>query len=230
MTKTCVLPFNSSETVTNISSHILTQDERESLKFGLSHAIFPPIINKTDIYASFESIYQSMKSRIIDKSNDSKVKSDLYHITQLYVNSFKPSNKDIQNHKVLKNLHKNKDILILKQDKGNGMVILYKVDYIKGINEIVIDKNKFKELPNHPTINREDNLQRFSGILKPKVKLKRHTIQFIDKNKFKELPNHPTINREDNLQRFSGILKTKVKLKRHIQFNLLIRLPASAYL
>ena len=80
------------------------------------------------------------------------------HIAQLYVNSFKPSKKDIQNHKVLKILHKNKDIVILKQDKGNGIVILCKVDYIKGINEIVNDKNNFKEFPNHPTINREGNL------------------------------------------------------------------------
>ena len=77
LTKNCVLPFNSSETVTNISSHILTQDERESLKFGWSHSIFPPNINKTDIYASFESIYQSMKSCLIDKSNEIKLKSDL---------------------------------------------------------------------------------------------------------------------------------------------------------
>ena len=52
------------------SSHKLTKDDSEALKFGLSHSIFPPNINKTDIYASFESIYQSMKSRLIDKSDD----------------------------------------------------------------------------------------------------------------------------------------------------------------
>jgi len=62
LTKNCVLPFDSSETVRNISSHKLTQDESEALKFGLSHSIFPPSINKTDIYASYESIYQSMNS------------------------------------------------------------------------------------------------------------------------------------------------------------------------
>ena len=66
----------------------LTQNESEALKFGLSHSIFPPNINKTDIYTSFESIYKSMKSRLIDKSNDNKLKSDLSHIAQLYVKSF----------------------------------------------------------------------------------------------------------------------------------------------
>ena len=90
-----------------------------------------------------------MKSRLIDKSNDSTLKSDFSKITQLYVNKFQPSNKDIKTHKVLKSLHKNKDIIILKPDKGN----------------------KFKELSNDPTINREGKLQRFLKELKKKGKI-----------------------------------------------------------
>ena len=127
LTKKCVLPFDSSETITNISSQILTRDEREALKFGLSHFTPPPpYINKTDVYASFESIYQSMKSHLVDKRNDSKLKTDLSYIAQLYVNSFQPSNKDTKTHEVLKSLYKNKDIVTLKPDKGNGVVVLNK--------------------------------------------------------------------------------------------------------
>ena len=37
-----------------------------------------------------------MKNHLIGKSDDSKLKSDLSHIVQLYVTSFKPSNKDIK--------------------------------------------------------------------------------------------------------------------------------------
>ena len=51
------------------------------------------------------------------------------------------------------------------------MVVLNKVDYIKGVNEIVNDKNKFKELPNDPTINREGKLQRFLRNLRKKGKI-----------------------------------------------------------
>ena len=112
-----------------------------------------------------------MKSRLLDKSTDNKLKSDLSHIAQLYVNSFRPSNKDIKTHKVLKNLHKNKDIVILKPDKGNGVVVLNKLDYIKGINDIINDKQKFKELSTDPTINREGKLQRFLRELKKKGKI-----------------------------------------------------------
>ena len=99
------------------------------------------------------------------------MKFDLSHIAQLYVNSFQPSNKDIKTHKVLKSLHKNKDIVILEPDKGNGVVLLNRVGYIKGINDIINDRHKFKELSNDPTINREGKLQRFLRELKRKVKL-----------------------------------------------------------
>ena len=90
---------------------------------------------------------------------------------QLYVNSFQPSNKDIKTHQVLKSLHKNKDTSILKPDKGNGMVVLNRVDYIKGITDIINDRHKFKELSNDPTINREGKLQRFLRELKKKGKI-----------------------------------------------------------
>ena len=70
-------------------------------------SIFPPYINKTDIYASFESIYQSMKSHLLDKRNDSKLGVELSHVARLYANSVKPSNKDIETHNVLKRLRKN---------------------------------------------------------------------------------------------------------------------------
>ena len=45
--KNCVMPFDSKDIVTNVSSYKLTQDESEALQFGLSHSIVPPYLNKT---------------------------------------------------------------------------------------------------------------------------------------------------------------------------------------
>ena len=42
LTKNCVLPFFSKETVTNISSHKLAFGEGVALKFGLTHSVVPP--------------------------------------------------------------------------------------------------------------------------------------------------------------------------------------------
>ena len=96
LTKTCVLPFDSKDVVTNISSYTLSQNESEALKFGLSQSIVPPYINKTDIFVSFESIFNSMTSHLHDKNDEIKLKSDLSHLAHLYANSFKLSPKDLK--------------------------------------------------------------------------------------------------------------------------------------
>ena len=171
LTKNCVLPLDSKDIVTNISSYTLTQDESKALKFGLSHSIVPPYINKTDIFASFESIFNAMISRLLNKKDENKLKTDLSHLAHLYVNSFELSPKDIKIHKVLENLHKNNEIVVLKPDKGNGVVILNRSDYTESILNIINDTHKFKELYSDPTIIREGKLQRFLRDLKKNDKI-----------------------------------------------------------
>ena len=100
LTKNCILPFLSKETVTNISSHKLTFDG--ALKFGLTHSIVPFKLGKTDISPCFETIFQSMNSNLVDKRDESKLRADLSHLAQSYVNSFRPSQHDIKIHKNIK--------------------------------------------------------------------------------------------------------------------------------
>ena len=69
------------------------------------------------------------------------------------------SPKDIKTHKILKNLHKNNNIVILKPDKGNGVVVLNSTDYIEGILSIINVTHEFKELDNDPTVIRQGKLQ-----------------------------------------------------------------------
>ena len=166
LTRNCVLPFDSKDTITNISSHKLTEDETEALKFGLSHSIVPPYVNKTDIFACFESIFHSMAGRLIDRKYEHKLKADLSQMANVYVNSFKLSPKDIKTHKVLRNRHNNNDLVVLKPDKGNGVVILHRSDYTEGILNIINDIHKVKELDSDPTIIREGKLQRLLRDLK----------------------------------------------------------------
>ena len=140
----------------------------------------PPNISKTDTYASIASTYQSMKSRLIDKSNNNKLKSSLSHIAQLYVNSFQLSNRDIKIHKLLKGLHQNEHMVIFKADKRNRVGILNKVDYIKSINGIKMICIDLRNLQMTLIFTDKGNYSFFSGILKRKVKLiKIYTILFI---------------------------------------------------
>ena len=48
--------------------------------------------------------------------------------------------------KALKDLLPRKDIMIQQADKSNAVVIFNKSDYIKGMTEMLLDKDKFKKL------------------------------------------------------------------------------------
>ena len=72
------------------------------------------------------------------------------------------------NHHVLRNLRKNKDIVITKPDKGNGVVILDRKLYNNAIEEIISDTSKFEKLNEDPTLKSEASLQRFLCKLKQK--------------------------------------------------------------
>ena len=77
----------------------------------------------------------------------------------------------MKKHKVLKRLHKNEKIAILRADKGNSVVIVNKDDYMNGIMDVINDRSKFKKLSTDPTLTRENKLQRFLRELKNKGKI-----------------------------------------------------------
>ena len=171
LTKNCVLPFNSKEAITNLSSHKLTDNEREALQYSLSHSIVPMYINKTYISICFATICQSMTSRLIDKKDERKLKADLSYLAQIYANSFKPSAKDNKTHKALKNLRKNSNVIFLKLDKGKGVLVVNKEDHIKGILDMLNGTSKVAKFESDPTINIEGSLQRFLRYLKNNGKI-----------------------------------------------------------
>ena len=50
--------------------------------------------------------------------------------------------------------------MILRPDKGNGVVIMNRKHYICGMNNIINDRSKFKLLTKDPTSLREGQLQK----------------------------------------------------------------------
>ena len=64
-------------------------------------------------------------------------------------------------HGILKKLRTRKDIVIVRPDKGSGVVILDRDIYDRKILEIINDTTKFKKLKDNPTLTREGQLQRF---------------------------------------------------------------------
>ena len=126
LTKDISLPFRSDETVTNLSSYTPTQEELEVLKHGLSYAIQPARIDKTDVFASFELIHRFMKENICceNEPHAAELRSKLSHLANSYITTYKPRAAALKTHRVLTRLKRNKNIVILKPDKGNATVII----------------------------------------------------------------------------------------------------------
>ena len=61
--------------------------------------------------------------------------------------------------KILKEL--NEKYAILKPDKGNGVVLLKKVDYISSMTELFADRTKFRKLDKNNTLTQLTTLQTY---------------------------------------------------------------------
>ena len=86
---------------------------------------------------------------------------ELSHLAHVYVASHTPSASDLKKNKILKELRKNKNVVLLKPDKGNGIVVMDRDVYDLGILNIINNNTKFKVIENDPTLQREAKLQRY---------------------------------------------------------------------
>ena len=163
-----VLPFKSHDVITNLSDYQLKQEESDLLKYGLSHAMPPMKVNKTDVLLTFEQIYKCLSTELIDKGNEDILKTELSHLANNYHTKYKPSLATIRKHKIIKRLRDKNDLIFVRPDKGNGLVIMNRIDYITKMVTIINDVSKFKLLNNDPTKTREVKLQNFLRSLKGK--------------------------------------------------------------
>ena len=80
----------------------------------------------------------------------------------------KRKNKNKQTKIALQNLTKNKDIIITKPNKGNGVVILDRKLFDNATQKIISDTSKFEELDEQPIVELEGSIQRLLHKLKQK--------------------------------------------------------------
>ena len=120
LTKACSLPiFTANETITNLKQYKLSQEESDLLKAGLYFSIQPHKIRKSEIFTTFEKIHRSFINNLKSHETKSQIKSHLSYLANSYFYNYKPSPRILRQHCVLRNLRKNKDIVITKPDKGN---------------------------------------------------------------------------------------------------------------
>ena len=85
-------------------------------------------IRKSEIFTTFEKIHRSFLSNFKSEKTKSQINAYLSYLSNSYFYNYKPSPSILRQHRVLRNLRKNKEIVITKPDKGNhprnGVVIL----------------------------------------------------------------------------------------------------------
>ena len=125
LTGNCSLTiFTSNETITNLTQYELSLEESDLLKASLYFSIQPDKSRKSEIFTTFKKIHRSFINNLKSEETKNQIKAHLSYLANSYFYNYKSSPRILRQHHVLQNFRKNKDIVITKPDKGNGVVIL----------------------------------------------------------------------------------------------------------
>ncbi|CAF3597166.1 unnamed protein product [Rotaria socialis] len=181
---------NDPKVVTNMSSHVLSNEETLCLANGLNYGLVPKRIDSmnvvsnveqffhhvTDIFQQHKEFMKELRENEVKMDSDVRVlntkeltlASDLRWITRSYLRKAedfrlqknKIDSKEEDYRHLLKKLKENTSIIITRPDKGRGVVVMDKHAYVSKMLTILNDSSKFSCLSEDPTIKREGSLMR----------------------------------------------------------------------
>ena len=103
--------------------------ETDILKYGRGNSIPPERLNRTDVFVNFDLINRYLTEELKSKDDESSLRSNLSYLPNSYYTNYKPTRIVLKKKGILKKLGNNKDIVILRPDKGSGVVIMDKITY-----------------------------------------------------------------------------------------------------
>ena len=126
----------------------------------------PVKLNKHTIKTEFEVFYQSLLKNIshIPENDNSLIKTILLSTYDKYSNVYLP----YEYRRIVENLSKNDSIVIMKQDKGKGIVIMDKHKYTKKCLEM-LNAKQFSKISVDLTKKTEAEIQRVLQKVKSKL-------------------------------------------------------------
>ena len=78
----------------------------------------------------------------------------------------------------LSDLRSDDSIIITRPDKGNGVVIVSRLDYRNKMKKLISDGTKFKQLKQHSTKSREESLSGYLCKIKKDGMMTQHSTRF----------------------------------------------------
>ena len=157
--------MNPDSVITNLSDV-----EKLALANGLKFTLPPKKLKSGSYLANFEVLYKNLSDSKFRGTDEDEIYfreslSDIAYSSYFNYNMSRSSLSNIprEQYVALVNLSKNKDISITNPDKGSGVVILNRTDYIKKMEEIVNDTTKFK-------VHNDQDLYQISRRIERKVR------------------------------------------------------------
>ncbi|CAI2738781.1 unnamed protein product [Dicrocoelium dendriticum] len=146
---TMCFPAEPEKYVCNLSCMTLDRTTMEVLSLGPKFCLPTRRDNRLAIEAQFENLYRQTSQ--LSPTSDSQVeefKSLLVHACYQYRRARITHKTPVRQEHIqaLHNLVGNKDILLTRPDKGAGIVVLNKADYLRKMHEILADDTKFSKI------------------------------------------------------------------------------------
>ena len=138
------------QNVTNLSKYNFEEKEINALSYGLNFCIPPKNNNRELTYLGFENFLKQINTlKPIKPGNEMSFKANLVAIAHNYANTKPEKNFMLDTNEmsdVIKSIKKNDKIVLAKPDKGSGIVVLDKTEYLRKMMEILDDKTKFVKM------------------------------------------------------------------------------------
>ena len=134
----------------------MTPQEEYALSFSLDQHI-PTKVNENKLKTEFESFFYHIQK--YTSNLDQQIQDELKTKIKRTCENYSKVKVPYKFQHVIDNLSKNESIIIMRQDKGRGVTILDRKDYIeKCLN--ILDTKQFRKLNKDPTKTLERKMQR----------------------------------------------------------------------
>ena len=145
------------------------EDEIELLSLGLKHSYFPASLDLKNAQAAFEDLFTQVSPHIDNRGQLLKFKNCLLNCYNDYVGNYFHSRRtdyyfSDKIHRTIKNIQTRIDkynLVIMKADKGNTVVIMYRDIYVEKMRVILNDESKFVRVKEEDTLDRLSRFQNF---------------------------------------------------------------------
>ncbi|CAH8493014.1 unnamed protein product [Dicrocoelium dendriticum] len=151
ITQSNSFPPDPEKYVHNFSSLQLDRTQMEVLSLGPKFCYPRGNVQQLDLEVQFENLYSQVSTLTPSSALAAEqYKSTLVNTCYQYLR-YKPTIKYLLKNRhldALKELKKNEDVLLSRPDKGAGIVLMNKSDYIDKMNTILRDASKFRKVQN----------------------------------------------------------------------------------